>query len=428
MSTAKSTNSAGNSSFSASSSLTSLSTLTHLECSACKKTLPHTKLQNLCPDCGKPLLARYDLAKAAKTLTPALAGARDAHGASRPDGMAGRPLSIWRYAEVLPGDEPVTLGEGMTPILYADRLGAKLGLHKLYIKDEGLNPTGSFKARGLSVAVTRARALGAKALATPTAGNAGGALAAYAAKAGIPAVIVMPADTPHANVQECMAFGADVRKLDGLISDCGKYVAEHKEREGWFEVTTLKEPYRIEGKKTMGYELWEQFGGALPDVIIYPTGGGVGLVGMCKAFDEMQTMGWIGSARPRMVSVQAAGCAPIVRAFEAGAKSSEFFENAATLASGLRVPKAIGDFIILNDIATTHGTALAATDEEMFAAGRKLARLEGIFAAPEGAATVVAAQKLAASGWTKPDESVVLFNTGTGYKYSEAWDAALKGM
>ncbi len=421
MSTAKSTISAGN------SSLSALSTLTHLECSACKKTVPHTKLQNLCPDCGKPLLARYDLAKAAKTLSLAL-DPRHGHGATRPENMAGRPLSMWRYAEVLPGDEPVTLGEGMTPILNADRLGAKIGLQRLLIKDEGLNPTGSFKARGLSAAVTRARALGAKALATPTAGNAGGALAAYAAKAGIPAVIVMPADTPHANVQECMAFGADVRKLDGLISDCGKYVAEHKEREGWFEVTTLKEPYRIEGKKTMGYELWEQFGGALPDVIIYPTGGGVGLVGMCKAFDEMQTMGWIGSARPRMVSVQAAGCAPIVRAFEAGAKASEFFENAATLASGLRVPKAIGDFIILNDIATTHGTAIAATDEEMFAAGRELARLEGIFAAPEGAATVVAAQKLAARGWIKPEESVVLFNTGTGYKYSEAWDEALKDM
>jgi threonine synthase len=408
MSTAKTTISAGN------PSLSALSTLTHLECSACKKTLPHTKLQNLCPDCGKPLLARYDLAKAAKTL--------------RLNNLAGRPLSMWRYAEVLPGDEPVTLGEGMTPILKADRLGAAIGVRNLLIKDEGLNPTGSFKARGLSAAVTRARALGAKALATPTAGNAGGALAAYAAKAGIPAVIVMPSDTPHANVQECMAFGADVRKLNGLISDCGKYVAEHKGREGWFEVTTLKEPYRMEGKKTMAYELWEQFAGALPDVIIYPTGGGVGLVGMYKAFEEMRAMGWNLPKLPRMVSVQASGCAPIVRAFEAGAKSSEFFENAATLASGLRVPKAIGDFIILNDIAITHGTALAATDDEMFAAGRELARLEGVFAAPEGAATVVAAQKLAASGWIKPDESVVLFNTGTGYKYSEAWDAALKGM
>jgi threonine synthase len=393
-------------------SLKNLSTLTHLECSQCHKTFSHTKLHNLCPDDGKPLLARYDLQKASRTLTP---------GA-----LSARPQNLWRYAEVLPGDDPVTLGEGMTPVLAATRLGPKIGLNRLYIKDEGLNPTGSFKARGLSVAVTRALALGAKALATPTAGNAGGALAAYAAKAGIPAVIVMPADTPRANVLECMAFGADVRKLDGLISDCGKYVGENKEKNGWFEVTTLKEPYRIEGKKTMGYELWEQFAGKLPDVIIYPTGGGVGLIGMCKAFDEMQTMGWIGDERPRMVSVQATGCAPIVDAFKKGAASSEFFQNAATIASGLRVPKAIGDFIILADLQTTHGTAIAVTDEEMLSTGRELARLEGMFAAPEGAATVVAAQKLAASGWIRPDDSVVLFNTGTGYKYSEAWEAALR--
>ncbi len=394
------------------SSLSALSTLTHLECSACKKVLAHTKLQNLCPDCGKPLLARYDLKKAAKTFM------REA--------LAGRPHNMWRYAEVLPGDDPITLGEGMTPVLLAKRLGERLGLKRLYVKDEGLNPTGSFKARGMAAAVTRAKALGAKALATPTAGNAGGALAGYAAKAGIPAVIVMPADTPLANVQECLAFGADVRKLNGLISDCGKYVAEHKDKEGWFEVSTLKEPYRIEGKKTMGYELWEQFGGKLPDVIIYPTGGGVGLIGMCKAFNEMQEMGWIGSERPRMVSVQASGCAPIVAAYDKGAKSSEFWENAATLASGLRVPKALGDFIILGDIQVTGGTAVAATDAEMFAAGRELASLEGIFAAPEGAATVVAARKLAARGWIKPEDSVVLFNTGTGYKYSEAWEAALQ--
>ncbi len=388
-----------------------LSTLTHLECSQCGKKLDHNILQNLCPDCGKPLLARYDLKKASATLNRAA--------------LANRPSSMWRYAEVLPPDEPVTLGEGMTPVLEASRLGKSIGLNHLFIKDEGLNPTGSFKARGLSAAVTRARALGAKALATPTAGNAGGALAAYAAKAGIPAVIVMPADTPHANVQECIAFGADVRKLDGLISDCGKYVGEHKEKEKWFEVTTLKEPYRIEGKKTMGYELWEQFDGKLPDVIIYPTGGGVGLIGMCKAFEEMQQMGWIGAERPRMVSVQASGCAPVVAAFEKHGAASDFWQNAATLASGLRVPKAIGDFIILRDIYATSGTALVATDEEMFAAGRKLAASEGIFAAPEGAATVVAAEKLARIGWIKPNETVVLFNTGTGYKYSEAWDAAL---
>jgi len=395
-------------------SIQSLSTLTHLECSQCHKTYPHSKLQNLCPDCQKPLLARYDLQKAAKTFTR--------------KNLLERPTNMWRYAEVLPGDETVTLGEGMTPVLHAVRLGPATGLRNLFIKDEGLNPTGSFKARGLSAAVTRAKALGAKALATPTAGNAGGALAAYAAKAGIPAVIVMPADTPRANVLECMAFGADVRKLDGLISDCGKYVAANKEKEGWFEVTTLKEPYRIEGKKTMGYELWEQFDGKLPDVIIYPTGGGVGLIGMCKAFDEMQQMGLIGKERPRMVSVQASGCAPIVAAYDKHAATSEFWEGAATLASGLRVPKALGDFIMLADIATTHGTAIAVTDEEMLAAGRELAKLEGMFAAPEGAATVVAAQKLAKRGWIKPNDTVVLFNTGTGYKYSEAWEAALKGM
>jgi threonine synthase len=393
-------------------SLHKLSTLTHLECSGCRKIWPHNVLQNLCPLCGKPLLARYDLKAAARTFS------RQA--------LADRPLSMWRYAEVMPPDEPVTLGEGMTPVILASRLGKKMGLDRLYVKDEGLNPTGSFKARGMSAAVSRARALGAKALATPTAGNAGGALAAYAAKAGIPAVIVMPGDTPHANVQECLAFGADVRKLDGLISDCGKYVADHKEKENWFEVSTLKEPYRIEGKKTMGYELWEQFSGKLPDVVIYPTGGGVGLIGMCKAFDEMEALGWIGNERPRMVVVQAAGCAPVVAAYEKGSPNSEFWQNAATLASGLRVPKALGDFIILNGVRTTHGTALTATDEEMFAAGRELASNEGLFAAPEGAATVVAAQKLAQKGWIKPAETVVLFNTGTGYKYSEAWDAALQ--
>lgn len=391
---------------------TVLSTQTHLECSYCGKTFPHNQLQNLC-SCGKPLLARYDLERAARTLTRAA--------------LAGRPPTMWRYAEVLPAAAPVTLGEGMTPVIHARRLGALLGLSNLYVKDEGLNPTGSFKARGLSAAVTMAKGLGAKALAIPTAGNAGGAAAAYAAAAGLPAVIVMPADTPAANVLECRAFGADVRKLNGLISDCGKYVSEHKEREGWFEVSTLKEPYRIEGKKTMGYELWEQFDGSLPDVVIYPTGGGVGLIGMCKAFDEMETMGWIGKARPRMVSVQAAGCAPIVKAYESGKGSSEFWENAATSAAGLRVPKALGDFLILSMIASTSGTALSATDAEMLAAGKKLASAAGIFAAPEGAATVVAAEKLVNKGWIKPFESVVLFNTGCGYKYSEAWQAALDG-
>src|SRR5574337_933143 len=379
------------------------SAMTHLECSRCRKRHPHDRLQNLCTACDKPLLARYDLKATAKALTRAA--------------LALRPTTMWRYAEILPGDSPVSLGEGMTPLVHAVRLGERLGSKNLYVKDEGLNPTGSFKARGLSAAVTQAKALGAKTLAIPTAGNAGGALAAYAAQAGLRSVIVMPADTPAANVMECRAFGADVRKIDGLISDCGRYVAENKSREGWFEVSTLKEPYRIEGKKTMGYELWEQFGGRLPEVIIYPTGGGVGLIGMCKAFDEMEALGWIGPQRPRMVSVQAAGCAPIVEAFEKGGESSEFWDHAATIASGLRVPKALGDFIILADLRATLGRAVAATDAEMLAAGRELAALEGIFAAPEGGATVAAARKLAAENWIEPAESVVLFNTGSGYKY-----------
>jgi threonine synthase len=391
------------------------STLTHLECAkpACGKQYPHTELRNLCA-CGAPLLARYDLARAARTLTRAA--------------LAERPLSMWRYEEVLPAGPHVSLGEGLTPLVHTQRMGGRMGLAKLYVKDEGLNPTGSFKARGLAAAVTCAKNLGAKILAIPTAGNAGGALAAYAARAGLRSVIVMPADTPAMNVMECKACGADVRKLDGLISDCGKYVAEHKDREGWFEVSTLKEPFRIEGKKTMGYELWEQFGEAgLPDVIIYPTGGGVGLIGMWKAFDEMQAMGWIGAERPRMVVVQAAGCAPIVRAWEQQAEASEFWQGAATLASGLRVPKALGDFLVLRALRETRGTAVVATDEEMFAAGRELAAAEGMFVAPEGAATLVAAQKLRAAGWIGAEERVVLFNTGTGYKYGEVWEQALQG-
>ena len=386
------------------------STLTHLECSRCGKRYPPNALRNLC-DCGRTLFARYDLARAARTLT------RQA--------LATRPPTMWRYDEVMPPGERVSLGEGMTPLVHCPRLGAPLGLSHLYVKDEGLNPTGSFKARGLSAAVTCARALGAATLAIPTAGNAGGALAAYAARAGLRAVIVMPADTPQANVLECRAAGADVRKLDGLISDCGRYVAEHAPREGWFDVSTTKEPYRVEGKKTMGYELWEQFDGRLPDVIIYPAGGGVGLIGMVKAFDEMETMGWIGRERPRMVAVQAAGCAPLLAAWEAGRDTVEMFPNAATAASGLRVPKPFADVEILSSIRRTSGTVVAATDEEMFQAGRELASLEGIFAAPEGAATVVAARKLAAPAWLKPFDRVVLFNTGTGYKYLEVWHRAL---
>jgi len=392
--------------------MTTATNVVGLECSECGKKYDAAVEQQLC-SCGRPLLVRYDLKKAAATLNL--------------KALEGRPRTLWRYAEVLPGGEAVSLGEGMTPLLAAPRLGTAMGVPRLFVKDEGLNPTGSFKARGMTAAVTRAKHFGAKALAAPTAGNAGGALAAYAAAAGLPAVIAMPADTPSANVMECKAFGAKVVMINGLISDCGKYVAENKDREGWYDVSTLKEPYRVEGKKTMGYELWEQFGGKLPDVILYPTGGGVGLIGMCKAFDEMQEMGWIDAERPRMVVVQAAGCAPIVKAWEAQKDSAEFFANAATMASGLRVPGPLGDRMMLRMLKQTGGTALSVTDEEMLSAGKELASTEGVFAAPEGAATVAGARKLAAAGWIKAGESVVLFNTGTGYKYAEAWQRALGG-
>ena len=390
------------------------STITHLQCSreTCAKVLTHTSLQNLCPDCKAPLLARYDLDAARQTLNL--------------DALRARRNNMWRYEEVLPGGPPVSLGEGMTPLIHARRLGERMGLRHLYIKDEGLNPTASFKARGLAAAVTVAKALGARTLALPTAGNAGGAAAAYAAKAGLGCVIAMPSDTPSANIIESRAFGADVRLIDGLISDCGKFIAEHAAKEKWFEVSTLKEPYRIEGKKTMGYELWEEFSGKLPDVIVYPTGGGVGLIGMWKAFEELEAMGLIGHERPRMISAQAAGCAPIVTAFEQHRDSSEFFNNAATLASGLRVPKPLGDFLILADLYASHGEAVPATDDEMLAACREMAALEGIFAAPEGGAGLVAAAKLLRSNKIRPDETVVVFNTGSGYKYLESWQTALE--
>jgi threonine synthase len=313
----------------------------------------------------------------------------------------------------------------MTPLTEARRLGKHVGLDRLFVKDEGLNPTNSFKARGLSAAVTMARALSIDAIALPTAGNAGGAAAAYAAHAGLRCVIAMPSDTPAAIVLESRAFGADVRLIDGLISDCGVFIAAEAKKQGWFEVSTLKEPYRIEGKKTMGYELWEQFGGSLPDVIVYPTGGGVGLIGMWKAFEELEAMGRIGAQRPRMIAAQASGCAPIVRAFEQHAAASEKWENAATVAAGLRVPKPLGDFIILADLYASKGDAVAATDEEILSACRELARFEGILAAPESGAGLAAIRKLATIGKIQPDESVVLFNTGSGYKYLEAWQSAL---
>jgi threonine synthase len=382
-----------------------------LECSACHREYDARRLHNVCTECGKPLLVRYDLKRIAKFL------ARQT--------LFGRRADLWRYRELLPvrrEDNIVTLGEGWTPLLHAKSLGQSLGLSELHVKDESLNPTQSFKARGMSVAVSMAKELGAKKLAAPSAGNAGGALAAYGARAGIGVYLFMPRDTPRANIVECEVAGAHVTLIDGLITDCGAEVARRKESEGWFDVSTLKEPYRVEGKKTLGYEIAEQLGWTLPDVIVYPTGGGTGLVGMWKAFDEMQQLGWIGDKRPRMVTVQAAGCAPIVRALESGKSSAEPVQNATTIAAGLRVPKAIGDFLILDAIRESGGTAIAVTDDELVEGARELARTEGIFASPEGGACVPAVRKLLERGDIKPDEKVVLFNTGSGIKYIDVFD------
>jgi threonine synthase len=384
--------------------------VTHLECAACHLEHEARRLLNLCRECGKPLLVRYDLEKAGHTLTR--------------ESLAGRRADLWRYHEVLPVDYDeniVSLGEGWTPLLRARRLGKQLGIDQLYIKDESQNPTQSFKARGMSVAVSMAKELGAQKLAVPSAGNAAGALAAYAASAGLECFIFMPADTPRANIVECEQTGAEVTLMDGLITDCGAEVARRKEAEGWFDVSTLKEPYRVEGKKTLGYELGEQLNWELPDVIIYPTGGGTGLIGMWKAFAEMEQMGWIGSKRPRMVTVQSSGCAPIVTAFEAGKRFADEFPDAQTVASGLRVPKAIGDFLILDAIRASGGTALAVTDEELIAATREIGAAEGIFCAPEGAACLPALRKLVEREEVALDERIVLFNTGAGVKYLECF-------
>jgi len=324
---------------------------------------------------------------------------------------------MWRYAEVLPEAEPVSLGEGFTPVLPSREFS------NVYIKDEGLNPTGSFKARGMSVAVTMAKAYGLKKLAAPSAGNAGSALAAYAAAAGLEAHIFMPKDVPLANRVECESYGAHVTLVDGLISDCARMVAEKKEKEGWFDVSTLKEPFRVEGKKTMGYEVAEQLGWRVPQGIIYPTGGGVGLIGMWKAFEEMQDLGWIGAERPQMIAVQAAGCAPIAKAWDDATPTAEFWSNAATLAAGLRVPKAYGDYLILDILKKSGGVALAVSDDEIMDALRQWARVEGVFAAPEGAAALAAYRKLRASTFFGPDDTVVLFNTGSGLKYLDVIDS-----
>jgi threonine synthase len=384
--------------------------VTQLECAACGVIHEAQRLQNLCRECSKPLLVRYDLERAQRSLTK--------------ESLVGRRADLWRYREVLPVEvegDIVTLGEGWTPLLRAERLGKKLGLDQLYIKDESQNPTQSFKARGMSVAVSMARELGARKLAVPSAGNAAGALAAYAARAGLECFIFMPQDTPRANIVECEQTGAHVTLMDGLITDCGAEVARRKDQEGWFDVSTLKEPYRVEGKKTLGYELAEQFNWSLPDVIIYPTGGGTGLIGMWKAFDEMERMSWIGPERPRMVTVQAAGCAPIVQAFAAGKRFADDFPNASTVASGLRVPRAIGDFLILDALHESGGTAIAVTDEELINATLEIGATEGVFCAPEGAACLPALRKLIAEGQVMSDERVVLFNTGAGVKYLECF-------
>jgi threonine synthase len=384
--------------------------VTHLECALCGLQHEAQRLHNLCTACGKPLLVRYDLERAKMTLTK--------------DSLASRRPDLWRYREVLPVEDDkniVSLGEGWTPLVHAPRLGKRVGIHELYIKDESQNPTQSFKARGMATAVSMAKELGAAKLAVPSAGNAAGALAAYAARAGLKSYIFMPRDTPRANVVECEQTGARVTLMDGLITDCGAEVGRRKEKEGWFDVSTLKEPYRVEGKKTLGYEVAEQLNWELPDVIIYPTGGGTGLIGMWKAFDEMERMGWIGSRRPRMVTVQAAGCAPIVRAFEEGNRFADEFPNAATTASGLRVPKAIGDFLILDALRASGGTAVAVTDEELIAATREIGAAEGIFCAPEGAACLPALRNLMETGEVRQGERVVLFNTGSGVKYMESF-------
>ncbi len=384
--------------------------LSHLECSLCGRRLDADQVWNLCPGCQKPLFARYDLDETARAVTP--------------ETIAGRAPDLWRYRELLPvrhDDHVFSLGEGFTPLIHATRLGREVGLERLFIKDEGLNPTASFKARGLCLAISRAHELGIEAVSIPSAGNAAGAMSAYAAAAGMDAFVFMPEDVPAVFVAECRALGAEVTLVDGLITDCGRIAAQGIEDSNRFDVSTLKEPYRLEGKKTMGYELAEQMDWSLPDVIIYPTGGGTGLIGMWKAFEELQALGWIGSDRPRMVTVQSEGCAPMVRAFHHGDEFAEPWEDAETIADGLRVPGAVGDFLILRALRESGGTAVAVPDEAMMDAAQQIGRAQGIFACPEGAATLAAFQRLRNEGWIADDETVVLFNTGSGLKYAHLW-------
>ena len=382
--------------------------LTHLECTYCHSTFPTEEPHRTCAECGKVLYPRYDLEEARA-------------GFSR-DTLATRPASMWRYFEVMPVRDPanvVTLGEGFTPILKADRLGHELGCKALYVKDEGSNPTASFKARGLSAAVSKAKELGLNRLTMPSAGNAAGALAAYAARAGMEAYVFMPEDAPEANRKEVVVTGSSLTLVDGLISDAGRLSRQRALDDGMFDISTLQEPYRVEGKKTMGYEIAEQMGWSLPDAIIYPTGGGTGIVGMWKAFEEMEELGWMDGRRPKMFCVQAEGCAPIVRAFLEGGEFAEPWEDARTIAAGIRVPSAIGDYLILRALRESGGGALTVTDDEILACMSRVASLEGMFICPEGAATVAALGKLLVSGTLSPDENILLLNTGSGLKYLE---------
>jgi threonine synthase len=373
-----------------------------LECTRCGAHISAERAQTTCPEDGGVLYARYDLEHLKQHF--------------KREDLAGRTPTMWRYAEVLPQAEPVSLGEGFTPMLPSREFP------NVFIKDEGLNPTGSFKARGLSAAVTMAKSYGVKKLAIPSAGNAASALAAYAARAGIEAHIFMPKDVPQANRVECESYGAQITLVNGLISDCARIVAERKDEEGWFDVSTLKEPFRLEGKKTMGYEVAEQLGWTLPQGIIYPTGGGVGLIGMWKAFEEMQVLGWIGAERPKMVAVQSIGCAPIAKAWDEHKSVAEFWPSASTVAAGLRVPKAYGDYLILDILKKSGSIALAVTDEDIMDALRQWARVEGVFAAPEGAASLAAYRKLRAKRFFSGRDQVVLFNTGSGLKYLDVID------
>lgn len=381
--------------------------LDHLQCTACGCQFSPDEVRTVCSKCGKALFARYDLTVARKSIRRK---------------FTGRPATMWRYRELMPVRNEanvISLGEGMTPLLDARRLGRTHGFDRLFIKDEGLNPTGSFKARGMSAAVSRARELGVRKVAAPSAGNAAGALAAYGAAAGIDVSVFMPADAPEINKVESSVCGARVYLVDGLINDAAKILQQAGPQHGWLDLSTLKEPYRIEGKKTMRFELAEQFDWHLPDVIIYPTGGGTGMIGMWKAFDELEQLGWIGKERPRMISVQAAGCAPIVRAWQERKSESQAWQDAHTIAAGLRVPRAFADYLILRTIRESGGIAIAVADEAILQCMREVARLEGLFLCPEGAATVAAFKQLAARGDLDPHESVVLFNTGSGLKYGE---------